>query len=368
MDFYLTQEQEALRDSVARFCEREYDFEKRNAIIESALEQQHNHWATFAELGWLGAGLSEELGGFGGGPIENAVILEQFGKALVVEPFIPHIMSLQVLTDLAASESAELVEQMVAGERRVALAHFEAHSRGNPALIDSIATFKDGRYHLKGRKTFVQGAAHADGYLISAQDNGGVSLFYIDADHAGIERQIYRGLDNHLVADLSFDDVTVDQSCLVGTRGKAAEAIEKAIDYGIIGLCAEALGAIEAAMLMTRDYLKTRQQFGTTLNKFQALQHRMADMLVATELSRSMLYQGLAALEQASPDARKAGVSATKVQFAQSGLLVGSEAIQLHGGIGVTEECAVGHYYKRLFVIAQLYGNVDYHLDRFAGL
>jgi len=368
VDFQLTQEQEALQDSVKRFCQREYSFDDRRAIIDSPIEQLSAHWQTFAELGWLGAGLSEEAGGFGGGPVENALILEQFGKALVVEPFTPHLVALQLLSTLAPTEQASLIEAMIDGSRRVVMAHFEHVSRGNCATIETVADFRDDQFYLSGHKTLVQGAAHADTFLVSARDGDGISLFLIDANTANIEREVYHSLDNHLVADLRFDNVAVDPRNLVGARGEALQAIELAVDYGIVYLCAEALGAMEAALLMTRDYLKTRQQFGTTLNNFQALQHRMADMLIETELSRSMLYQGLAALESTDAQTRKAGVSATKVQFSQSGIFVGAQSIQLHGGIGVTDECAVGHYYKRLFVIAQLYGNDDYHRDRFVGL
>lgn len=368
MDFSFTQEQQALQDSVKRFCEREYGFEQRRAYIQNQNTELESHWHTFAGLGWLGAGLEEEAGGFGGGPVENSVILEQFGSALVVEPLIAHIIAVQLLKESEDGAASELIEAMVAGERRLVLAHFGPRARGDLDEIGAVAEESAGGIRLRGHKSLVHGAAYADSFLVSASDGDGVSLFHIDADTPGLECQVYRTLDNHQVADLWFDDVAVNKTQLIGRRGAARGWVEAAIDHGIVGLCAEAVGAMEAAMLMTRDYLKTRQQFGTTLNNFQALQHRMADMVIQTELSRSMLYQALAALAQSDPMARKRGVSAAKVQIAESGVFVGAQAIQLHGGIGVTEEYAVGHYYKRLFVIAQLYGNADYHRDRFCGL
>ncbi len=365
MDFTFSAEQTALQDSVRRFREREYGFEQRRLIVESPDGFSADHWKTFAELGWLGVGLGEEAGGFGGGPIETALIFEEFGRGLVVEPLAAHVVALQALVLAAGKGRQNLVAAMVAGEERIALAHFEPEGRGDSRHVSARVEAAGDGYRLSGHKALVIGGASADRFLISARDGDGVSLFLVDRNAPGLRLQIYRTLDNHRVADIWMEGVALDTASLLGPRGGALDAIETAVDHGIIALCADAVGAMDAALWMTRDYLKTRQQFGTTLNNFQALQHRMADMLIETELSRSILYQGLAALGFPDRDARQAGVSAAKVQIAKGGLFVGGQAIQLHGGIGVTEEHPIGHYYKRLFVIAQLFGNADHHLDRF---
>ncbi|MET0546781.1 MAG: acyl-CoA dehydrogenase [Caulobacterales bacterium] len=356
MDFSLTSEQEALKDSVSRFCERDYSFELRRKIVAAQPAERPNHWAVFAELGWLGAGLSEDKGGFGGGPIENFVIAEQLGRALALEPFSGHVLALQALA--AGGAPSDLIEAAISGETRIALAHLEAEGRGAEGAVTTRAEGDA----LSGAKVLIQGGAQADQFLVSAQDKSGVSLFLVDASAKGVERKIYRTLDNHLVCDLHLNGAA---GTLIGNRDGALPAIEEAIDHGIVALCAEALGAMDVALWMTRDYIKTRKQFGTTINNFQALQHRMADMLIETELARSILYQGLAALMQPDPAARRQGVAATKALVAQCGLFVCGQAIQLHGGIGVTEEHSIGHFYKRLYVIAQLFGNAEIHKQRF---
>jgi alkylation response protein AidB-like acyl-CoA dehydrogenase len=368
MDFTLTAEQEALADSVRRFREREYDFEARRAIITSPAGMREAHWRTFAELGWLGAGLAEDAGGYGGGPIENALILEEFGRGLIVEPFVAHVVAVEVLAALAPLAMAGPIATLIGGEERLVLAHYEAEGRGDAAHVGMRAEPDGNGFRLAGAKSLVAGGAQAGGFLVSARDGDGTSLFLVRADAAGLTRRCYRTLDNHRVADLALEGVVVDADARIGARGGAMPAVARALDHGAVAVCAEAVGAMDAALWITRDYLRTRQQFGTAIGNFQALQHRMADMLIETELSRSMLYQALAALGRGDADARAAGVSAAKVQIADAAALVGGQAIQLHGGIGVTEEHAIGHYYRRLFVIARTFGGSEVHLERYRAL
>jgi alkylation response protein AidB-like acyl-CoA dehydrogenase len=366
MNFTPTSEQLALKESVRRFCERDYGFEHRTALLRSEEGFSRAHWATFAELGWLGAGLSEELGGYGGGPVETALLLEEMGRALVLEPFLACVGAIQAIAALAPPEQRDaLLEPILGGETIAVLAHGEAD--------EALAVRGADGWSLSGSKRFVLGGPAADLLLVSARtfgddgDRAGVSLFQVRADQPGVERRDYRAVDGRRVADFSFQtDLTAE--ALIGPAGGALDAVELAVDHLTVGLCAEALGAMEAALWMTRDYLKTRQQFGVTLNTFQALQHRMADMLVETELARSMLYRGLAALAEADPVERRKGVSAAKAQIGEAGYFVGGQAVQLHGGIGVTEEYAVGHYFKRLTLARGLYGSTDLHLARFARL
>lgn len=367
MDFTLTTEQESLADSVMRFVERDYGFDKRRVIMDSDSGISDLIWAAMAELGWFGAGLPEEAGGFGGGPIENALIAEGFGRGLVVEPFIANaVLTLQTLAAFGPFTGREaLVEGLVSGTHKVVLAHGEADARGDARIVATTARRDGDDWLISGAKSLVLGAPSADHLLVSARSTGGVSLFLVSPDAVGLSSNVYRLLDNSRVADLGLADVP---GTLIGPEGGALPSIEAGLDHATVAVCAEAVGAMDAALKMTRDYLKTRQQFGVTINNFQALQHRMADMLIELELARSMVYQGLAALTSNDTDQRRAGVSAAKAMIAHAGLFVGRQSIQLHGGIGMTEEYAIGHYYRRLFVIAHLFGNADVHLTRFADL
>lgn len=368
MDFDFSEEQQSLQDSVKRFCEREYPFEKRQALLRSDAGFDRAHWATFAELGWLGAGLSEDEGGFGGGPVENAIILEQLARGLVVAPFLASaVIATQAIARLASPEQRDaLLAPMIGGETIAALAHSETPQYQFASALNTKAVKTASGYRLDGRKSFVLGGQSADVFLVSAADEGGVSLFAVPADAPGVERANYHAVDGRRVSDVTLKSVELGADALIGAAGGAQEAIDYAMDYGVIGLCAEAVGAMDAALWITRDYLKTRKQFGVTLNTFQALQHRMADMLVETELSRSMLYRGIAALSLDNDAERKRGVSAAKAQIGEAGFFVGGQAVQLHGGIGVTEEYIVGHYFKRLALVRGLYGSSDQHLVRFA--
>ncbi|WP_394657722.1 acyl-CoA dehydrogenase family protein [uncultured Novosphingobium sp.] len=370
MDFNLTTEQEALSDSVRRFVEREYIFDSRRAIMDSADGISADIWNAMAELGWFGAGLSEDGGGFGGGAVENALIAEGLGRGLVVEPFIANaVLTLQTLAALGSFEDSDtLVEGIVAGTHKAVLAHGEADGRGNPRIIATTAQ-RDGQgWRLSGTKSLVLGAPSADKLIVSARTGAGesdISLFLVDPAAAGLSANVYRLLDNSRVSDLHLEGVA---GTLIGPEGGALPAIETGIDHATVAICAEAVGAMDTALFMTRDYLKTRQQFGQPIGDFQALQHRMADMLIELELARSMVFQGLAALASDDGDERRRGVSATKAMVSEAGLFVGRQSIQLHGGIGMTEEYAIGHYYRRLFVIAGLFGNTDTHVVRYGDL
>ncbi|MGB8364162.1 MAG: acyl-CoA dehydrogenase family protein [Rhizomicrobium sp.] len=374
MNFNPTPEQQALKDSVHRFCEREYGFEARNAILRGPDGYSKTHWATFAELGWLGAGLPESKGGYGGGAVENALILEEMGRTLVLEPFLPCAIGAgQLLATLPQSEAASaLLAAIVGGEAIAVLAHFEPGDRGDDMHIASTAEKNGNGWRLNGKKCFVLGAPAADIFLVSARTSAsasgreGMSLFRVPLDAKGFIRTDYRAVDGRRVSDLTLDGCEVDAAALLGPEGGAMDIIELALDHLIVGLCAEGLGAMDAALWLTRDYLKTRKQFGVTLNTFQALQHRMADMLVETELARSMLFRALGALTAGDPAERRMTVSAAKAQIGEAGYFVGAQAVQLHGGIGVTDEYIAGHYFKRLTLVRNLFGVSDTHLARFA--
>lgn len=358
MDFTYTPEQDALRDSVRRFVEREYGWEERFRIIRSESGTAPGHWATFAELGWLGAGLSEDEGGFGGSAVENALIAEELGRALVTEPFIAHVIATQLLVAIGDS-TADLVSPLIMGEVRIVAALQEAAGRGDWRLVETRAD--NGR--LTGTKTLVEGAASTDRLIVSARDGDTPGLYLIDAAATGVNRADYRTLDNRRVADITFDQA---EATLLASGETALAAIDRAIDHGLVALCGEALGAMDAALWKTRDYLKVRKQFGTPIGNFQALQHRMADMLIEVEMTRSALYAALGAMIAGDAASRATGVAAAKVQASTGGVLVGQQAIQLHGGIGITEELDISHFYRRLYVIARQFGDAELHLARFA--
>jgi alkylation response protein AidB-like acyl-CoA dehydrogenase len=368
MDFSPTQEQAALKESARRLCQRDYGFEQRRHGLRGAEGFSRDLWKTFADLGWLGAGLSEDDFGYGGGPVETALLQEEFGRVLLVEPYLSCAIiaarAIVALGDPAQKEA--LLAPLVAGEKLVALAHNEAAMRGDDAAVKTQARRTADGWRLNGRKAFVLGGSSADILLVSARTASGVTLFEVPADADGLEIIAYHAVDGRRVADLVLTDVALGEAARIGPEGGALPGIELAVDHGVIALMAECVGAMDAALWLTRDYLTTRKQFGVTLNTFQALQHRMADMLVETELARSMLLRGIAALSDPDPGARRAGVSAAKVQIAEAAVKVTGEAIQMHGGIGVTEEYVVGHFYKRAVLARGLFGSIDLHLERFA--
>lgn len=363
MDFEYTPEQVALRDSVRRFVEREYDWDKRSRLVRAEPDQDTGNWPTFAELGWLGAGLSEEAGGFGGGVAENTLIAEELGRALAIEPFVGHVMASQMIAAIGGDIAQELMEPLVMGERRLAVALGEKGGEGDPLKIATRAEATGDGYRVSGAKSLVDGAAFADALLVTALRDGEPALFLVTADAAGLERQDYRTLDNHRVSDLTFADTPAR---LIAAGAVAHAAIARGLDHALITLAGEALGVMDAALWATRDYLKTRRQFGTPLGNFQALQHRMADMLIEVELTRSLLFHAIGVADGADAAARGAAASGLKVQIARGGLLVVREAIQMHGGIGVTEELNISHYYRRIWVISRILGDATLHLDRFA--
>jgi alkylation response protein AidB-like acyl-CoA dehydrogenase len=365
MHFDLTSEQQAIADSAARFTEREYNWDTRMHAIRGEEGRDPAHWATFAELGWLGAGLSEEAGGFGGGAVENAAIALELGKALVNEPFAAHVACLTLLASSNNGAIAAWIEPVIMGQMRISVALQEPQARGD---FDQISTRydKDGdAYRLNGAKSLVEGALHAQQLLVPALGENGLAIFALDTAAKGLTRRPYRLLDNRHVCDFALEDVRALPQAMLASGAEAQEALSHAIDQSLVVLCAEALGTMESALWATRDYLLTRTQFRVPLASFQALQHRMADMLIELEMTRSLLFHALGAAE-ADAATRTAAASALKVQTGHAGLLIGKEAIQMHGGIGVTEELAISHYFRRLYVVSRLLGDEAVHLARFA--
>lgn len=372
MNFDLSEEQQMLVDSIGKFLKNDYDFEVRRKLAKSDLGFSRDNWKTYAELGWLSVPFSADNGGFGGSTVDLMLMHEQFGKAMVVEPLIPTLILGGRLIELLgnAQQKEALLSAVIQGELQLALASNERIARNNPAIVGTTAIAAGSDYVLNGEKIVVLNGAAADKLLVTARTSGavdaadGISVFVVDANAPGIERTGYATVDGLRAADIRFTHVKVSAANLLGTAGAALEAVETVLDEATLALCAEAVGAMEVMYKTTVEYCKTRKQFGMPIGKFQVLQFRMVDMFIAHEQSKSMIYMAaLRALE--GRDAARKAISAAKVQIGKSSRKVGQEAIQLHGGMGMTDELNVGYYFKRVTAFDALFGNVDYHLERY---
>ena len=375
MDFELSAEQELVRDNVARLMKDRYGFEARKAYQASPHGWSEALWRDYAEMGLLGAPFAEEDGGFGGGAVETMIVMEQFGKALALEPYLQTVVLCGALLKHAASDKqrAELIGAIAAGDLKLSFAHMEKQS-GFDLNDVALSAVKDGGggFVLNGEKTLVGQGDSADRLIVSARvkgarrDRDGIGLFLVDASAPGVTRRGYPTQDGQRAAEIGFADVRVAPHDVLGPPDGALPAIERAVDETIAALSAEAVGAMAQALAMTVDYLKTRKQFGVTIGSFQALQHRAADMTVALEQARSMMF--LAAMTAGEEDAaeRAKTMSAVKAQIGRSARFIGQQAVQMHGGIAMTYEYKVGHLFKRLTMIDTAYGDADVHVRRLA--
>ncbi len=358
MDFSLSDEQAMLKDSVMRFVGDRHGFDKARAHATAADGFSRDDWARFAELGWLMLMIPEAQGGIGGRLEDAAILMEGFGRGLVAAPYASTAVVAAGLLARAGGAD-DLLADIAGGEALVALATEEARSRYDLLHVETEARVADGGFVLRGAKIVVPDGASADRFIVSARLSKTIALFLLAADAPGLEIRRYRTIDGRRACDLAFADAPARL-----LMHDAAETLSRAVDEASLLLAAEAVGGMQAAIELTADYLKTRQQFGRTLSKFQVLTHRVADMFVKLENARSMLLRGLAAAGGGSAEARAAAVSATMVTIIQAGEFVCGQAIQLHGGIGMADENAVGHYYKRLRAIARTYGDLDFHRQR----
>ena len=377
MDFSLSADQTMIKDSVDRFVADAYSFDARTQLVESEEGFSREHWRTFAGLGWLGIAFPEDRGGFGGTAVETMILMEAFGKGLVLEPFVPTVVLGGSALAFGGTSSAhrELLERLIEGELLLSLAYAESGSRYDPSIVETRARRDGSDLIIDGAKIGVPFGAAADKLVVSVrtkgerQDPGGITLVLVDRDAAGLSRRDYRTVDGQRASDVRFAGVRIPADAVLGEVDGGLPLLERVLDSGLGALAAEAVGLMTVMQRTTLAYLKTREQFGVPIGSFQALQHRAVDMLIQLELARSICYYGTVALLE-DGDARDRGkaLSATKVQIARSGRYVGQQAIQLHGGIGMSEEYAVGHYFKRMSMIELALGDVDYHLHRFVAL
>jgi pimeloyl-CoA dehydrogenase small subunit len=374
MDFELSPEQEQLRDNVVRLMKDRYGFEARKTYRAAREGWSKALWGDYAKMGLLGAPFAESDGGFGGGAVETMIVMEEFGKALALEPYLQTVVLCGALVKHAASDKqrADLIGAIAAGELRLSFAHMEKQS-GFDLHDVSLTAVKDGdSFVLKGEKTLVGHGDSADRLIVSARvsgerrDRDGIGLFLVGADASGVSRRGYPTQDGQRAAEISFTDVRVAPQDVLGVPGDALPAIERAVDETIAALSAEAVGAMSEALAMTVDYLKTRKQFGVAIGSFQALQHRASDMVVALEQARSMMVLAAMAADEADADERAKTMSAVKTQIGRSARFIGQQAVQMHGGIAMTYEYKVGHLFKRLTMIDGAYGDADLHVRRLA--
>lgn len=374
MDFNFTEEQDMIRDSLGRLIREQYDFDTRREIISSEAGWSPEMWAKFAELGIFMAPFSEEDGGLGGGPVDAMIVAEEFGKGIVVEPFIPSIVCGGGFVKRASDAiKSEYLEGIMSGEKVFAFAYAEPRGRYNLADLETTATKEGDSFKLNGHKAVVIGAPWATHFVVTARtsgdrrDLGGVTTFIVAKDASGVTTRDYPTVDGRRASEVYFENVSVSADAVIGDVDGALPMIELVADEATAALCAEAVGAMGVAHSMTVEYSRQRKQFGTPIGKFQVLQHRMVDMFMEHQQSISMTYMATLKLGE-SEAARKKAVSAAKVRIGQSGKFVGEESIQIHGGMGMTEELAVGHYFKRLTMINAELGNVDHHMKRYTAL
>lgn len=370
MDLSLSPEQQLLRDTVDRLIADTYRFEQRKAYMRSPAGFSRDNWRRFAELGLLGLPFAESFGGTGGSGVEVMVVMNAFGRGLVVEPYLACVILCGGL--LREGALRQLIAELIAGETMFAFAHSERPARYALADVATTARRAAGGFVIDGRKTLVLNGDAADKLLVSARTAGasrdahGITLFLVDRDAKGVGIQGYPTNDGMRAAEIALDGVRVGADAIVGEVDGALPPIAKVVDQAIAALVAEAAGIMTTLSDMTADYLKTRQQFGRPIGSFQALQHRFVEMLLASEQAKSMAYLAATAWDSDDAASRARAVSAAKVEIGRGGRFVGQQAVQLHGGIGMTDEYAVGHYFKRLTMIDALFGNADHHLARFA--
>jgi alkylation response protein AidB-like acyl-CoA dehydrogenase len=375
MNFDYNEEQQLLAASVKRFIDRDYTFETRRKIVASHEGCSDAIWSTFAEIGLLGLPFSPDVGGFGGGAVDLMSIMEAIGEALVVEPYLSTVaLGAQFVARAGTSAQQQaLLPLVAAGKLKMAFAQSETGARYNLAHVATRAKSTTAGYTLSGEKRVVVHAPCANALIVSARTSGGdadhdgISVFVVDARAPGVSMNACRTIDGLRAADVSFEEVRLPADALIGHEGLGLGSIDEVVDYATALLCAEAVGAIKYANDATLEYLKTRKQFGVPIGSFQALQHRMVDMVISGEQAKSMAGLACATVDSATdPAERKRIVSAAKIKIADACRHVSQEAIQLHGGMGMSDELKISHTFRRLTMIAQQFGDADHHLERFA--
>ena len=375
MDLSISEEQSAIRDVISRFIENEYDFEKRMSIAEGDSAFDSDVYNFFVEQGFTAIPFSEEDGGLNGGPVETMLIMKEIGRGLVLEPYLENvILAGGVLKRLATDEQkSKWLSKIINGELQSTLAFTEPQSRFNLNDVATVAKDNGDKVIINGKKSFVLNGKEADIIIVPARTSGsqteaaGISLFVVESDLPGISKNNYKTVDGHSASEITFKNVEVNKDNLLGELGKGYQTLESTIDDAILAVCAEATGIMKSLHDKTVEYSKNRVQFGVPIGGFQALQHRMVDTLMACEETESILLWALTTNQDDSSSLKKA-ISGLKYQIGTAGKHVGQEAVQLHGGMGISWELDIAHFFKRLSSIEILFGNADFHMKRFLTL
>ena len=375
MDFSITEEQSAIKDVIARFIENEYDFEKRMKIAESDSAYDKEVYNFFVEQGFTAIPFSEEDGGLNGGPVETMLIMKEIGRGLVLEPFLENIiLAGGILKRLANQhQKDEWLNKIINGEMQSTLAFTEPQSRFQLNDVATTANKKEGNFILNGKKSFVLNGSESDLIIVPARTSGsktdvkGITLFAVKKDSAGIEMNSYKSVDGRSAAEIKLNNVSVSSDSIIGEIDNGYDALEATVDEATLAICAEATGIMKSLHDKTVEYSKNRVQFGIPIGGFQALQHRMVDTLMACEETESILLWAITT-EQDDKSALKKAISGLKYQIGTAGKHVGQEAVQLHGGMGISWELDIAHLFKRLSAIEILFGNADFHMKRFIEL
>lgn len=373
MNFDLSEEQTMIRESIARFVQQNYELEQRNKVVANEHAYSPGHWQQFAELGWLSIPFDEAYGGFGGGPADTMVIMQEIGRGLVAEPYLPTVILFGQLLQAGASDDLknELLPQIIGGELQGAFAYTERQSRYVLNDVATTAQLDGDKWLLNGCKTVVLNGGAAQQLVVAARTSGdqydrqGITLLLVDAEAEGIQCTAFAMTDGRGAANIEFNNVAA--KAVIGEVGQGYALMQEVLNQARLAVSAEALGVMEFLNATTLEYLKTREQFGVPIGSFQALQHRMVDCFGACENTKSLLYRAVCSVAEGSQDAEQS-LFALKVMVGRAGKLIGGEAIQMHGGMGMTNELAVGHYVKRLMIINTLFGDADYHQQAFIQL
>jgi len=377
MNFEYTSEQQLIAESVRKYLEKNYDFELRQKRVQKPMDIDRHTWTQFADMGLLGLGVAPLFGGLGGGANDWMPVMEVMGESLVLEALIDHVgFATRLLARSAlAYHRNELLPRLMDGSLVATFAYLEPEQRIASHQLETTAVAHDLGWKLNGKKTGVMGLPQATAFLIAAQLHSGVGLFWVDASSAGIHIDMYQTYDGRVAADVSLKHVVLDHRAYVNLGEDCWPWIEEAIDYSSALLCADALGAMKCANDLTVQYVKERKQFGVTIGSFQALQHRMVDLLMAYEQSKSMTILAVCSideyansLQQADMDKRKTSISAAMVCLINASRLISQECVQLHGAMGMSDEMKISHIFRRLTAFSQMHGDIDEHLDRYTQL
>ena len=363
MNLDYNDEQNMLREQIQKFCESEYDFYKREEIVKSSNDFDENVWNLFAEQGWLSMPFSEQSGGLGFGPIELSILFEEFGKALVIEPYLSTVVLSGTLLDKSTfSEKNDLIEKICTGSIHISLAYAEVDKGYD--YLNPTSTL-DSKFILNGTKTLVLNGSNAEKIITTCNNDETLNIVILDANTSGVSINSFSTVDGQSCSEISFENVKLDKSNIVATGNDAKNLLKETINLATLCICAEAVGCMDSCYHKTLEYTKGREQFGQPISGFQVLQHRMVDMFIESELAKSLLIKAMLEVNNRSDDMYK-HVSALKSYVGKSGKLSAKEAVQLHGGMGVSEEMMIGHYLKKMISVDALFGNADYHLKTFS--